>query len=84
MLLAPSDLVPLLRDHPPIPQGGDLQSVAPFYNHLYGASTSEQFAERIVAAGLQAAEEGRALVLLAHNGPSGLGSQPHNPCGVDW
>ena len=26
----------------------------------------------------------RALVLLAHNGPFGLGAEAHNICGVDW
>jgi hypothetical protein len=27
---------------------------------------------------------GNVLLLLAHNGPAGLGSEPHSICGVDW
>lgn len=27
---------------------------------------------------------GNVLLLLAHNGPEGLGSEPHSICGVDW
>ncbi len=27
---------------------------------------------------------GSSLVLLAHNGPSGLGEEAFNICGVDW
>lgn len=27
---------------------------------------------------------GNALVLMAHNGPSGLGAERHNICGCDW
>lgn len=42
-----------------------------------------QSAERISTAAL-AAPEGRPLVLLAHCGPSGLGSAASDPCGRDW
>jgi hypothetical protein len=27
---------------------------------------------------------GNVLLLLAHNGPEGLGSEPYSICGVDW
>ena len=43
----------------------------------------EDSARRVVAAAL-AQPPGAALVLLAHNGPAGLGSAAHSICGVDF
>lgn len=77
----------------PFAKGGGLESVASFYNLMYGMSSSEEFTQRIVEEGLRAAAlepqadgsyAGRSLVLLAHNGPAGLGAKAFNPCGVDW
>ena len=49
----------------------------------FGPVTLEQSCERIVAAAV-AADPALPLVLLAHSGPSGLGSEPADICGRDW
>jgi uncharacterized protein (TIGR04168 family) len=50
---------------------------------VFGPLTLEQSAERITAAAGRA-DPALPLVLLAHCGPSGLGSDPADPCGRDW
>jgi uncharacterized protein (TIGR04168 family) len=50
---------------------------------LFGPVTLEQSVQRITEAAL-AADPALPLILLAHCGPSGLGSEPADPCGRDW
>ncbi|MCT0198663.1 TIGR04168 family protein [Synechococcus sp. CS-1325] len=50
---------------------------------LWGPVSSEESAGRIASAAL-GADPLMPLVLLAHSGPSGLGSEAHDPCGRDW
>lgn len=50
---------------------------------VYGPVTMQESAERISRAALQADPE-LPLLLLAHCGPSGLGSAAADPCGRDW
>lgn len=50
---------------------------------VYGPITLEQSVERIVAAAATVPTD-QPLVLMAHCGPSGLGSDPSSPCGRDW
>jgi uncharacterized protein (TIGR04168 family) len=50
---------------------------------LFGPLSLEESAQRIVAAAA-AADPALPLVLLAHCGPSGLGSEVADPCGRDW
>jgi uncharacterized protein (TIGR04168 family) len=50
---------------------------------VYGPVDLHESAERITRAAL-AADGGLPLVLLAHSGPSGLGSEAADPCGRDW
>lgn len=50
---------------------------------VYGPVTLEQSAARIVDAASVAPED-QPLVLLAHSGPTGLGSEANSPCGRDW
>jgi len=50
---------------------------------VFGPVTLEDSVSRITAAAL-AADPLLPLVLLAHCGPSGLGSGPADPCGRDW
>ena len=50
---------------------------------VFGPVTLEDSVQRISAAAL-AADPALPLVLLAHSGPSGLGSGPADPCGRDW
>ena len=54
-----------------------------FYRFHYRVRSVEDSAERVVAAA-SAAQFPRSLVLLAHNGPSGLGDEEDAPCGKDW
>jgi uncharacterized protein (TIGR04168 family) len=62
--------------------GGGYQLSRPV-KALWGPVPPEESAERIVKAAL-AADPALPLVLLAHSGPSGLGSEAHAPCGRDW
>ncbi|EDY38951.1 phosphoesterase [Cyanobium sp. PCC 7001] len=50
---------------------------------VFGPLTLQDSADRITAAAL-AADPQLPLVLLAHSGPSGLGSGAADPCGRDW
>jgi uncharacterized protein (TIGR04168 family) len=50
---------------------------------VFGPVTLHQSAERISQAAL-AADPELPLILLAHCGPSGLGSAAADPCGRDW
>ena len=49
----------------------------------FGPLSLEQSAERIVAAAARA-DPALPLVLLAHSGPAGLGSEAADICGRDW
>ena len=49
----------------------------------WGELSLFESAQRITAAALQAPSN-RPLVLLAHSGPTGLGSDAADPCGRDW
>ena len=50
---------------------------------VYGPITLEQSADRIVAAAA-AVPADQPLIVMAHCGPSGLGSEADSPCGRDW
>lgn len=50
---------------------------------VYGTVALEESVERIHAAAV-AADPSLPLILLAHCGPAGLGSQAADPCGRDW
>ncbi len=50
---------------------------------LFGPVTLEESINRIVSAAGQASKKW-PLVLLAHSGPTGLGSDASSPCGRDW
>jgi len=66
----------------PATAGGGF-SVARACQAVYGPVSCDQSVELIVNAAAQAPAE-RPLVLLAHCGPTGLGSQAADPCGRDW
>jgi uncharacterized protein (TIGR04168 family) len=57
--------------------------LSPAVRAVYGPVGLQASADRIVAAA-ERADPGRPLVLLAHCGPSGLGSEAADPCGRDW
>ena len=50
---------------------------------VFGPVTMQESVDRITTAAL-AADPGLPMVLLAHCGPSGLGSTCADPCGRDW
>ncbi len=50
---------------------------------VFGALSVDESAERIVRA-VKDAPINIPLVILAHSGPSGLGSDASSPCGRDW
>ncbi|KAI8465375.1 MAG: hypothetical protein J3K34DRAFT_461440 [Monoraphidium minutum] len=64
--------------------GSSWESIAPFMSAVCGVDSMEASAERIVSAAAPAAARGDAVVMVAHNGPSGLGGARHDICGVDW
>lgn len=49
----------------------------------YGVNDMEESAKKIYEAAL-GTPEGHSIVLLAHNGPTGLGSEVNDICGRDW
>ena len=54
-----------------------------FTQSLYGPRTMRESAEKISQEILGQAE-GDAVIVMAHNGPKGLGSRRHDPCGKDF
>jgi|TARA_E500000178_G_scaffold61381_4_gene58063 uncharacterized protein (TIGR04168 family) len=79
-LLEPPGLA-VVGGRPGSPGGGFHLSAA--VKAHWGDLSIFESAERIAAAALQAPPE-LPLVLLAHSGPSGLGSAANDPCGRDW
>jgi uncharacterized protein (TIGR04168 family) len=63
--------------------GADWQATATFYKNVFGCKTAKESVVRTLRA-LEAAGEERAIILVSHNGPSGLGSNSHDICGVDF
>ncbi len=57
--------------------------LAPAVQAVFGPVTIDQSIDRIVKAS-QKASESLPLVLLAHAGPTGLGSDARSLCGRDW
>lgn len=66
----------------PASAGGGFH-LSPGAQAVFGPVTLEDSVARITAAAL-AADPALPLVLLAHAGPSGLGSAAADPCGRDW
>ena len=50
---------------------------------VFGQITLQESVDRIVSAAKNISGE-FPLIILAHSGPSGLGSDAHSPCGRDW
>lgn len=64
--------------------GGKWERVAFFYKQLYGVDSLEDSAARVSRTIVTASQQGLPLVLMSHNGPTGLGDQSHSICGIDW
>jgi uncharacterized protein (TIGR04168 family) len=66
----------------PFTWGGTEWKFADICKERYGVTSLEESSDRIVAAVQSAAYE--TIIFLGHNGPSGLGDRPEDPCGKDW
>ena len=50
---------------------------------VYGPLTEEDSARKIINCSIQARDD-LPLIIMAHAGPTGLGSEPNSICGRDW
>jgi uncharacterized protein (TIGR04168 family) len=66
----------------PFTWGGSVWKNEDFYQERFSVTNFEESTARIVAAANNAAYE--TVIFLGHNGPSGLGDCPEDPCGKDW
>ena len=68
----------------PFSKGGQRwDDVSGFYAEHYGIGSMEESMHRIVDVALSQPPD-LALIVIGHNGPTGLGGMRHSPCGVDW
>ncbi|GLC33778.1 hypothetical protein PLESTB_000114800 [Pleodorina starrii] len=68
----------------PFSKGGkNFSTIRAFMEGLYGVTSMEESAARIVQVA-ESAPPHHALVVMGHNGPAGLGSRAFDICGVDW
>ena len=63
--------------------GSSWKDVAPFYQELYSIRSAEASGQK-VADTIAAQPLDHAVVVVAHNGRSELGSTRSDICGVDW
>jgi uncharacterized protein (TIGR04168 family) len=66
----------------PFTWGGPEWRFAEICQERYGVSSLEESADKIVKVVKSAACDN--IIFLGHNGPSGLGDRPEDPCGKDW
>ncbi|WP_225896534.1 TIGR04168 family protein [Amazonocrinis nigriterrae] len=66
----------------PFTWGGSEWRFADICKERYGVTSPEESAAKITAAVKSAATD--TIIFLGHNGPSGLGDRPEDPCGKDW
>lgn len=62
---------------------GRWSDVSAFYEKHYGITSLEESAHRIVDLALSQPSD-QTLIVVAHNGPAGLGDRRNSICGVDW
>ncbi len=66
----------------PFSWGGPAWKYSKFYKQRYGVHSFEASSRRIVQAMRNATAE--QVLIIGHNGPTGLGDQAHDPVGKDW
>jgi len=66
----------------PFSWGGPKWRNGDFYQQRYGVSGFSDSTERIMSAVRETVYP--TTIFLAHNGPQGLGENPHDICGRDW
>ncbi|WYM02076.1 MAG: TIGR04168 family protein [Gloeotrichia echinulata CP02] len=66
----------------PFTWGGTEWRFTQICDERYGVTDLEESADKIFKAVKSAAYE--TIIFIGHNGPSGLGDRPEDPCGKDW
>ena len=66
----------------PFTWGGSKWKFTEICQNRYGVNSLEESTERIIASVSSA--QSKTIIFLGHNGPSGLGDRPEDPCGKDW
>jgi uncharacterized protein (TIGR04168 family) len=66
----------------PFSWGGPEWKFADICTQRYQVASFEESADRIVAAAKSS--DYQTIIFLGHNGPTGLGDRPEDPCGKDW
>lgn len=66
----------------PFSWGGEIWKNEQFYRKRYGVNNFHDSTARIIAAAENASYE--TIIFMGHNGPTGLGNSPEDPCGKDW
>lgn len=66
----------------PFTWGGPNWTLEEFYRDRFGVNSFRESTDRIVEAARSAASN--TIIFLGHNGPTGLGKEPEDPCGRDW
>ena len=66
----------------PFSWGGPKWYMPEFYRRWFGVESMDDSRDRIIQS-LQNTRH-QHVILLSHNGPSGLGDQPEDMCGKDW
>jgi uncharacterized protein (TIGR04168 family) len=66
----------------PFSWGGPDWKHADFYADRFDVHSMQDSYDRIVQAAQQSRRE--TLIFVSHNGPTGLGDRPEDPCGRDW
>ncbi|MDG2991104.1 TIGR04168 family protein [Candidatus Synechococcus calcipolaris G9] len=66
----------------PFSWGGPHWQHRQFLRQRFGVESFQQSSDRIVQSALDSSFD--QLIFLSHNGPTGLGDRPDDPCGRDW
>jgi uncharacterized protein (TIGR04168 family) len=66
----------------PFSWGGSVWKYHSFHQERFGVDGFESSTAKIVAAGMDAKSD--RLIIIGHNGPTGLGEEPEAICGKDW
>ena len=66
----------------PFSWGGSQWKYSDFYQTRFGIDSFEASTRRIVEMGENATCE--QIIIIGHNGPTGLGEEPESICGKDW
>jgi len=64
--------------------GAEWVQVADFYDKYYGIKSFEDSTNKILEHLLHPGNDGLGKVVVAHNGPAGLGCKQEDPCGIDF